>query len=86
MVSSLILHRCNWDNMPVASAALCTRGSGKSGGKRASGRKKTLKDLGVQRVPSARELFAQDLRKQLPVYSNGCVLLEAILLVLAHSA
>ena len=47
-----------------------TRGSGQGARKRTSGRKKTLKDLGVPRVPSARELFAQELRKQLPVYSK----------------
>ena len=54
----------------MAGASASTRGSGKRAGKRASGRKKTWKDLGVQRVPSARELFAQDLRRHLPVYAN----------------
>ena len=46
------------------------RKTGKGVGKRRSGREKTLKERGLQRVPSARDLFAKDLRKELPLYSN----------------
>ena len=47
-----------------------TRGSGDAPRVRHGGRRKTLKDLGVERVPSARELFARHLRAQLPVYAK----------------
>ena len=56
--------------MAKADRSRGTRGTGKRARKRTSTRKKTLKELGVQRVPSARELFARELREQLPLYPN----------------
>ena len=51
-----------------------TRGTGNAHRVKRSGRKNTLKELGVERVPSARELFARDLRAQLPVHGKQRVL------------
>ena len=56
--------------MPKSASKAGTRGTGKGARPRSSGRKKTLKELGLQRAPSARELFARELRAELPVYSK----------------
>lgn len=56
--------------MAKSVMASSTRGTGKKSSRGTGGRKKTLHDLGVRRVPSARELFARELRAELPVYTK----------------
>ena len=44
------------------------RGNAQKNAKASSGPRKTLREMGVERVASARELFARELRKQLKLY------------------